>query len=130
VPTRAGVAHQSTVTAFSYGFVTSPSPDSIPASGTLQFYNQADQPHFLEIQRVKQGTTARQVRRVLNPNSHAQPRFLMRAHTSTGVVSPTFSEMMRYSLPRGEYLIACFWPDRLTGMPHAYMGMWKLVQLT
>jgi hypothetical protein len=38
--------------------------------------------------------------------------------------------MLRYDLPRGEYLIACFWPDRLTGMPHAFMGMWKLVQLT
>jgi hypothetical protein len=130
VPARAGIAHQSEVDAFTYGFVTSPNPDAIPASGTLEFHNHADQPHFLEIQRVKQGTTARQVRRVLNPTSHVRPTFLMRAHTSSGVVSPTFSEMLRYDLPRGEYLIACFWPDRLTGMPHAFMGMWKLVQLT
>jgi hypothetical protein len=130
VPARAGIAHQSSVTAFSYGFVTSPRPDSVPASGTLQFFNHADQPHFLEIQRVKDGTTARQVRRALSPNAQGQPTFLMPAHTGTGVVSPNFGEMFQYNLPRGEYLFACFWPDRLTGMPHAFMGMWKLVQLT
>jgi hypothetical protein len=59
-----------------------------------------------------------------------QPTFILPAHTGTGVVSPKFGEMFQYSLPRGEYLFACFWPDRLTGMPHAFMGMWKLVQLT
>ena len=32
-------------------------------------------------------------------------------------------------LPPGKYLIACFWPDFRTGMPHAFMGMWKLIQL-
>ena len=130
VPARAGIPHQSTVDAFTYGFETSPNPDSIPASGTLHFFNHADQPHFLEIQRVKEGTTARQVKRVLSPTSHVQPTFILPAHTGTGVVSPNFGEMFQYSLPRGEYLIACFWPDRLTGMPHAYMGMWKLIHLT
>jgi hypothetical protein len=130
VPQRANVAHQGSVTAFTYGFETSPKPDSIPASGTMRFFNHADQPHFLEIQRVKAGTTARQVRRVLSPTSHARPTFLLRAHFSTGVVSPNFGELVRYDLPRGEYLIACFWPDRLTGMPHAFMGMWKLIHLT
>ena len=130
VPARAGIAHQSTVDAFSYGFETSPNPHAIPASGTMHFFNHADQPHFVEIQRVKDGTTARQVRRALSPTAQTQPTFLMPAHFSTSVVSPNFGEMVQYNLPRGEYLFACFWPDRLTGMPHAFMGMWKLVQLT
>jgi len=26
--------------------------------------------------------------------------------------------------------VACFWPDYFTGMPHAFMGMWKLVTLS
>jgi hypothetical protein len=37
--------------------------------------------------------------------------------------------MLSYDLPAGEYLLACFWPDRFTGMPHFFMGMWKLINL-
>jgi hypothetical protein len=25
--------------------------------------------------------------------------------------------------------VMCFWPDDETGMPHAFMGMWKLISL-
>lgn len=127
VPTRPVAPYNGSITAFTYGFDNS--PDALPASGTLRFYNQADQPHFLEMQRVQDGTTARQVRRVLSPGSHVQPTFLLKAGTQTGVVSPTFGQTLRYDLPAGEYLIACFWPDAQSGMPHAYMGMWKLIEL-
>ena len=33
-------------------------------------------------------------------------------------------------LPPGKYLVACFWPDYFTGMPHVAMGMWKLVTIS
>jgi hypothetical protein len=32
-------------------------------------------------------------------------------------------------VPAGKYLLACFWPDDDTGMPHFFMGMWKLVRV-
>jgi hypothetical protein len=127
VPTRPAAPHDSAITAFTYGFETTPT--TLPAAGTFRFYNQADQPHFVEMQRVKDGTTARQVKAALSPTSHAQPTWLLRAGTQTGVVSPMFAQTLSYDLPAGEYLIACFWPDRFTGMPHAFMGMWKLIHL-
>ena len=38
--------------------------------------------------------------------------------------------MCAATCPRGKYLVACFWPDYITGMPHFFMGMWKLINLT
>ena len=37
--------------------------------------------------------------------------------------------MWKVDLPRGEYLLQCFWPDRMDGAPHFFHGMWQLVQL-
>ena len=127
VTPRPGVAHQSRIDAFSYGFDSMPL--TIPAQGTVYFYNHADQPHFLEMQRVKDGTTAAQVRAFVK-HPAGNPPWGLKAGTGAGVLSPNFGEMMDYNLPAGEYLLACFWPDRFTGMPHFFMGMWKLIHLT
>ena len=51
------------------------------------------------------------------------------ANTAVGVISPKYGETFHYSLPAGKYLIRCYWPDDDTGMPHAFMGMWKLIWL-
>jgi hypothetical protein len=127
-PRREKVAHQSTITTFSYGFGTS--SNTIPATGWTRVWNQSDQPHFVVFQRVKADTTARQVRRYFDSMSQSQPSWALRANVSTGVLSPYRGETFHYSLPRGKYLIACFWPDDDTGMPHAFMGMWKLIWLS
>jgi hypothetical protein len=34
-----------------------------------------------------------------------------------------------YNLPRGTYVLICFVSDEETGMPHALMGMHKVVIL-
>jgi hypothetical protein len=127
VPQRPAVPHQSTITAFSYGFEAS--PETIPAKGTLYFKNQADQPHFLEIQHVKGSTTPQMVDRALSPTAHGNPTFFLKGSDGTGVISPGAGQMFSYDLPAGKYLIACFWPASDTGMPHAFMGMWKLITL-
>jgi hypothetical protein len=127
-PRRAGVPHQSEITLFTYGFGTTPA--SIPATGWTKIGNQSDQPHFVVFNRVKQGTTPAMVRRYFKSGSQANPPWGLRANYGSGVLSPNYSQVMHYSLPRGEYLMACWWPDDDTGMPHAYMGMWKLIQLT
>jgi uncharacterized cupredoxin-like copper-binding protein len=126
VAPRPNVAHQSRIDAFSYGFDSTPL--TIPAKGTTYFFNHADQPHFLEMQRVKDGTTAAQVRRFVK-HPAGNPPFGLRAGTGAGVLSPGTGQMLSYNLPAGEYLLACFWPDRFTGMPHFFMGMWKLIHL-
>jgi hypothetical protein len=126
VPHRPNAPHQSKITAFSYGFDSAPL--TIPARGTTYFFNQADQPHFLEMQRVKDGTTPAQVRQFVK-HPAGNPSFALRAGTGAGVISPGTGQMLSYNLPAGEYLLACFWPDRFTGMPHFFMGMWKLIHL-
>ncbi len=126
-PERASIPHQSAITAFSYGFGTS--SDTIPATGWTRILDQSDQPHFVEFNRVKAGTTDAMVRKYFKSGSQAPPRWGLRASTSAGVISPKRAEVVHYSLPAGKYLIACFWPDDDTGMPHAFMGMWKLIWL-
>ena len=37
---------------------------------------------------------------------------------------------MSYNLPKGTYVLLCFVADDLTGMPHAIMGMHKVVVLS
>ena len=126
-PRRVPAPHQGTITAYSYGFGTS--AGALPADGWIRIYNQADQPHFVEISRVKAGTTAQMVRKSFASESQQRPSFSLRAHAGAAVISPGVSEVVRVHLPAGRYLIMCFWPDRFTGMPHALMGMWKLVTL-
>ncbi|HET6878152.1 MAG TPA: hypothetical protein VFH38_11530 [Jatrophihabitans sp.] len=123
---RAPVAHKGWITATSYNFVTS---KVLPNSGTMTVGNISDQPHFVAIQRVKNGTTHRQVARAFKHHLARNPSWLLHAGTDSGVISPYHHELMSYNLPAGEYLVACWWPDDETGMPHAFMGMWRLVHL-
>jgi hypothetical protein len=115
------------VTAFTYGFGTS--PGALPASGWTRVNNVSDQPHFVVMQRVKDRTTPRMVRKFLKRGLQGNPPWALKANTSSGVISPNRSQALHYDLPAGKYLLACFWPDDETGMPHILMGMWKLVHL-
>lgn len=125
-PKSSRVAHSGTYTAFSYGWAVS---RHLPAVGTVKVTNQADQPHFLVIQRVKASTTAATVRTSLAAGGQGNPPWLLKASAGSGVVSPGTSQFFSYDLPPGKYFIACFWPDYFTGMPHFLMGMWKLVTI-
>jgi len=111
---------------FTYGFNTT---GTLPNSGRTLIHNSSDQPHFVVFQRIKNGTTRAQVKKTFSSMSEAKPSWAMGANTSSGVISPNRSERFKYSLPAGKYVLACFWPDVKTGMPHAYMGMWRIVTL-
>lgn len=124
---RAKIAHQSRITTFSYGFGTTPA--ILPASGWTRIYDRSDQPHFVVLNHVRKNTTNAMVRRYFASGGESQPAFALRANTSAGVISPDRGETVHYSLPAGRYLLACYWPDDDSGMPHAFMGMWKLVTL-
>ena len=120
--------HGRLITAYTYGFVTK--PDSIPHKGWLQFRNRADQPHFVEFQHVKPGTTNAQIRRFFKHGGQGQPSFALPGSYGFGVLTQRQNAAQYINLKAGRYLIACFWPDFRTGMPHALMGMWKLINLS
>jgi hypothetical protein len=126
-PEQKEVAHDGRYSAFTYGWGVS---KHLPASGMAKFVNSADQPHFLVIQRVKDSTTNAKVRKFINSGGQGNPPWALKASTDTGVLSPGKSQLFSYDLPAGKYLVACFWPDYFTGMPHVFMGMWKLVTLS
>jgi hypothetical protein len=125
---RPGVAASSGVTALSYGFGTS--KPALPRQGWTRVRNQSDQPHFVVFQRVKDTTTGRMVRRSIKSGMQGKPPWVLKVSTSTGTISPNRTEVFHHNLPAGKYLLACFWPDDDTGMPHFFMGMWKLVRLS
>lgn len=123
---RQSVSHHGHITAFSYGFGNS---GNLRGHGKMRVRNVSDQPHFVVFQHVKPSTTHRQVRKFLDSGAQGRPSFLLRGSTETGVISPYHGEVFRTHLPAGKYVILCFWPDDETGMPHAFMGMWKLLRL-
>jgi len=127
-PARPRVPTTSSITTFTYGFGTTPS--ALPSSGWTRVGNVSDQPHFVVMQRVKNGTTPKMVRKFLKQHGlHGNPPWALKASTSSAVISPQHHQALRYDLPAGKYLLACFWRDDETGMPHILMGMWRLVRL-
>ncbi len=115
------------ITTFSYGFGTS--APTLPRSGWTRVTDRSDQPHFVVLQRVRNNTTDRMVRRLIKSGSHRNPPWILKAGATVGVISPKRGVAFHYDLPAGKYLLACFWPDDDSGMPHFNMGMWKLVNL-
>ena len=125
-PSRVNQPATGYYTAYSYGWVTS---SNLPAKGWVNVANLADQPHFLVLQHVKSNTTNKMVRDFISAGGNSQPSWGLKETAQSGVISPGTSQKVTYNLPAGKYLVACFWPDYFTGMPHMFMGMWKLVTL-
>lgn len=107
---------------------------TFPAAGTFNFKNK-DQtvPHFVILQQVVEGTTTDQVLESLQnegPNSPPPP-FALPAGLETASISSGRSMTVDYDLPPGQYVVMCFFPDpNMGGMPHALMGMLRMIHLT
>lgn len=101
---------------------------NLPASGTIEFTNKSSKsPHFLFLIHVKNGTSRKDVLKGLQSNK--QGPFLNNG-IGTDVVHMGKSQTLTYSLPAGDYAAVCFFPDLNTGMPHAFMGMVRIVHLS
>jgi hypothetical protein len=124
---RAAQATRGTITTFSYGFRTD---GKLAAKGWVKATNRADQPHFIVLQHVKTGTTRQQVAKFFAKGGHGNPPWGLPGGTSLGVISPGKTVAWNLNLPKGEYVMMCFWPDLFTGMPHVAMGMFDLTTLS
>jgi hypothetical protein len=104
-------------------------PKHIPSHGVLAFLNESTDYHFVDLQQVKPGTTLAEVKAALaSPNQSGPPAFALPGSYSTGVVSPSHSQLSTYKVPKGLYALMCFWPDE-NGVPHALMGMVRLIRV-
>jgi hypothetical protein len=105
-------------------------PKSVAHNGWIRLRNTGDQPHFMVLNEVKKSTTKKDVKAYFNTGAESQPAFGLSHFTSSGVFSPGSNVTLHLQhVPAGKYLLMCFWPDKETGMPHAAMGMWRLVTL-
>jgi hypothetical protein len=100
----------------------------LPAKGTITFRNKStNSPHFLVLQRVKLGTTRQQVIAALMSSS--PPTIFLKQSASTDIVGEGNAQTLTYHMPKGDYVEMCFFPDLQTGIPHALMGMDRIVHL-
>ncbi len=105
----------------------------LPTQGRFLFKNRFNTgvPHFVILQQVQEGTTTDQVLEYLQSGDEAPPSWGLPAHLETGSLSPGRSMTVNYDLPAGQYVIMCFFPDpKMGGMPHALMGMLRMIHLT
>jgi hypothetical protein len=96
-----------------------------PGNGWLRFSNRSHEIHFMDLSGVKASTTDAMVKKALM--SPAQPKFFTGESFAFDVISPGVSVAVKAPIKPGKYLLDCFMPSEADGMPHALMGMWKLV---
>ena len=108
-------------------------PTTWPHEGTYRFTNNADTIHFMNLQPVKPGTTDQQVQEffdsMMNGTNNVPPPFIAGPTGGNDVVSPGNSLQVSYDMPPGTYVMVCFVADEQTGIPHAFMGMHKVITL-
>ncbi|MEP7035104.1 MAG: hypothetical protein ABI662_01185 [Dermatophilaceae bacterium] len=106
------------------------SPHTLPARGTITVKNVSDTIHFMAISPVKKGTTDAQIQAYFDSAAQVPPPFFVNGPSvGMDVLSPGLQLQLTYRLPPGTYVLMCFIADDVTGMPHAIMGMHKVVIL-
>jgi len=129
-PGESDIRSQVSVTTVDEHFIA---PRVWPHQGTYTFTNRADTLHFMQLQPVKAGTTDAEIQKAFDTPPSQQtgpPPFFVQGPTGgNDVVSPGYSLQVTYKLPPGTYVLLCFVADDQTGMPHAAMGMHKVVVL-
>jgi len=107
----------------------------LPADGTILVRNRDDEPHFMFLEPVAPNATNSLIQsifdRAMAGDESAFDQFPGRdgPATGTGIISPGYQTAFTYHLTPGLYDMACFWPDAETGLPHAFMGMHKVVYI-
>lgn len=106
----------------------------LTANGRFLVRNTADTIHFVSFQPVAAGTTDRQVNQAIANNTLDQLFTLPPGDDRIGVESDVLSPGRQQvfssdSLAPGTYDLECFIADDVTGVPHFFMGMHKIVHI-
>jgi hypothetical protein len=96
-------------------------------SGWIKVVNDARELHFFDLSSVTPDTTNAVVRESLN--SPDEPDYFTGTSYYMDVLSPGIKVVWRGPFDANKYLLACWMPSENDGMPHALMGMWKLVTI-
>ena len=109
-------------------------PKTISHKGMLTFKNYSDQNHFVALLKLNKGQTVKDFGAWVDAAMEGEegpPPVNFRVGFDGGVVSPGHTVAMNYKLPKGNYVLVCFWPDAsMGGMPHVFMGMYRGITLS
>jgi hypothetical protein len=116
-----------TVTAQEYAFII---PETVAAGPQIwDFVNAGEQPHFMVLWGVPDGTTMNQVMGTINSFFTGTPTAdALRFEDLQDVYDTTFisggqHQWIELDLAPGTYAAVCFFSDKETGQSHALMGM-------
>lgn len=93
----------------------------------LKFRNTSKELHFMDMTGVKPNTTNKQVQQAFQ--SPDEPTFFTKKAFAFDVISPGVDVAIKGPVKPSRYLLDCFMPSQSDGTPHAFMGMWKLVDV-
>ncbi|GIG62047.1 hypothetical protein Lfu02_64190 [Longispora fulva] len=103
------------------------------ATGTYKVVNTTDEVHEVVWRSIVPGTTDAYIQTYYDAVVAGTPRpprpWLDRQH-GLQAMSPGQTAYIHINLPVGAYALLCLVPDDADGMPHAYMGMHKVVDLS
>ena len=109
-------------------------PKAISRKGMLTFKNYSDKNHFVALVKLQKGKTVKDFKAWIDAamqGDEGPPPVSFRVSYDSGLVSPGQTVAMNYKLPKGDYVLVCFWPDAsMGGMPHAFMGMYRGIKLS
>ncbi len=107
-----------------------------PGTNTIRIENAGAQPHFLELQKGPDGLTKDDLKAVLEADmtgtpvaSGIDPEKDFMTVFITGTQSSSTSTWVSVDLEPGTYAALCFFPDKASGEPHAFMGMYNVFQV-
>lgn len=99
----------------------------------MKLENTSAQSHFLDLQKGPDGMTKEQVKGALDAEMTGtpvagglDPEKDFKTVVSTTTQSAGTTMWIAFDLEPGTYAGLCFFPDKDTGMPHAYMGMYNI----
>ncbi len=102
-------------------------PKSIPRSGMLGFLNSSSENHFVAMAKLKKGKDTRDFKRWikgLTQGEGGRSPVKFGVGFDNGVASPGVEFQTNFRMPRGRYVVTCWWSDPdMDMMPHAFMGM-------
>ena len=106
-------------------------PHTLPARGTITIHNSGRQPHRMNLEPVKAGTTRAQVgaylRRTGGRPGGPPPSFARRGpELGTALVGPGETIQLSYAVPAGTYVLISWQQDSATGKPQALEGMYGI----
>jgi hypothetical protein len=104
--------------------------EGAPVAGEnlLRIENRGEQPHFIEIVKVPDGTTEEDAEAWLEADMSGTPVADLEFEyvATTPDQSGGVTQWVTVTLQAGTYEALCFVPDPDSGMPHAFMGMHRL----